>query len=52
MDGMVAEMHFPLRRLYGEAKFQVWETRCLFHGLLVASEGFGVCSRLPDRTSS
>ena len=25
---------------------------CLFHGLLVASEGPGVCLRLPDRISS
>ncbi|MCH8310519.1 MAG: hypothetical protein IIB17_08500 [Chloroflexi bacterium] len=25
-DGMVAEMHFPHRRLSGENKFQVWET--------------------------
>ena len=26
MDGMVAEMHFPHRRLSGENEFQVWET--------------------------
>lgn len=26
VEGMVAEMHFPHRRLSGENKFQVWET--------------------------
>ena len=26
MEGMVAEMHFPHRRLSGENEFQVWQT--------------------------
>ncbi len=26
MEGMIADMHFPHRRLSGENKFQVWET--------------------------
>ena len=26
VDGMVAEMHFPHRRLSGENRFEVWET--------------------------
>ena len=26
MDGMIAEMHFPHRRLSGENKFEGWET--------------------------
>ena len=26
MDGMIAEMHFPHRRLSGENEFEIWET--------------------------
>ena len=26
MEGMIANMHFPHRRLSGENEFQVWET--------------------------
>ncbi len=26
VEGMIADMHFPHRRLSGENKFQVWET--------------------------
>ncbi len=26
MDGMLAQMHFPHRRLSGENEFQVWQT--------------------------
>lgn len=30
MDGMLAEMHFPHRRLSGENEFQVWRTESDF----------------------
>ena len=30
MEGMVAEMHFPHRRLSGDNEFQVWRTEADF----------------------
>ena len=53
-DNNIGWRDMRARLIPAKGQLAAWSRKapCRFHGLLVASEGPGMCSRLPDRNSS